>query len=167
MFLEGVFICLLFWFWVVVFVEMFVVFVLLGELIGNGGCMLLGGEVWNFGYWLLVDYYGNGYVIEFVLVVVECVYVVDFVCLVIVYFVEYNCVLVEWLRRWGLFLCIGLWMWVILICWFSFFFLWIVCLLESSLWLLLGRLLWGLVCCWKRVYSLYGLFEVEDEEGCC
>lgn len=35
-----------------------------GEMVGNGGCTLLGGEVWNIGYRIAADHHGRGYATE-------------------------------------------------------------------------------------------------------
>ncbi|WP_323742291.1 GNAT family N-acetyltransferase [Microbacterium sp. UFMG61] len=35
-----------------------------GEVVGNGGCTLLGGEVWNIGYRIAGDHYGQGLATE-------------------------------------------------------------------------------------------------------
>lgn len=35
-----------------------------GEMVGNGGCSLLGGEVWNLGYRIAADHHGKGYATE-------------------------------------------------------------------------------------------------------
>lgn len=35
-----------------------------GEMVGNGGCTLLGGEVWNIGYRIAGDHHGQGYATE-------------------------------------------------------------------------------------------------------
>lgn len=35
-----------------------------GELVGNGGCTLLRGEVWNVGYRIAADHHGRGYATE-------------------------------------------------------------------------------------------------------
>lgn len=35
-----------------------------GELVANGGCTLLGGEVWNVGYRVAGDHHGKGYATE-------------------------------------------------------------------------------------------------------
>ena len=35
-----------------------------GEIVGNGGCTLLGGEVWNLGYRIAADHHGHGLATE-------------------------------------------------------------------------------------------------------
>lgn len=61
-----------------------------GELIGNGGCTLLGGEVWNLGYRLSADHHGNGYATELASAAVERAHAVDPARPVIAYLVEHN-----------------------------------------------------------------------------
>lgn len=61
-----------------------------GELIGNGGCTLLGGEVWNFGYRLSADHHGKGYATELASAAVERAHAVDPARPVIAYLVEHN-----------------------------------------------------------------------------
>ena len=61
------------------------------ELIGYGGCTLLGGEVWNLGYRLSADDHGNGYATEVSLAAVERARVVGPDHPVIAYLVEHNC----------------------------------------------------------------------------
>lgn len=61
-----------------------------GELIGNGGCTLLGGEVWNLGYRLSAEHHGQGYATELALAAVEAARAVDPDRPVIAYLVEHN-----------------------------------------------------------------------------
>ncbi|AZH77383.1 GNAT family N-acetyltransferase [Microbacterium sp. Y-01] len=61
-----------------------------GELIGNGGCTLLGGEVWNLGYRLSADHHGKGYATELASAAVERAHAVDPARPVIAYLVEHN-----------------------------------------------------------------------------
>ena len=61
-----------------------------GELIGYGGCSLLGGEVWNLGYRLSADQHGNGYATELSIAGMERARAVDPERPVIAYLVEHN-----------------------------------------------------------------------------
>ena len=61
-----------------------------GELIGYGGCTLLGGEVWNLGYRLSADHHGNGYATELSFAAVDSARAVDPARPVIAYLVEHN-----------------------------------------------------------------------------
>lgn len=61
-----------------------------GELIGNRGCTLLGGEVWNLGYRLSADHHGHGYATELATAAVEHAHRVEPDRPVIAYLVEHN-----------------------------------------------------------------------------
>ncbi|WP_426171807.1 GNAT family N-acetyltransferase [Microbacterium sp. DWRC1-3] len=61
-----------------------------GEVIGNGGCTLLGDAVWNLGYRLSADHHGNGYATELAFAAVEQARAVDPDRPVIAYLVEHN-----------------------------------------------------------------------------
>ena len=61
-----------------------------GEVIGYGGCTLLGGEVWNLGYRLSADHHGNGYATELSFAAIEQARAVDSDRPVIAYVVEHN-----------------------------------------------------------------------------
>lgn len=61
-----------------------------GEVIGNGGCTVLGGEVWNLGYRLSADHHGNGYASELAFAAIEQARALDRTRPVIAYLVEHN-----------------------------------------------------------------------------
>ncbi|MBO0980954.1 GNAT family N-acetyltransferase [Microbacterium sp. SD291] len=61
-----------------------------GELIGNGGCTLLRGEVWNVGYRIAADRHGNGYATELATAAVAEARRIDPGRPVIAFLVEHN-----------------------------------------------------------------------------
>ena len=61
-----------------------------GEVIGNGGCTLLRGEVWNVGYRIAADHHGHGYATEIAGAAVEHARVIDPDLPIIAFLVEHN-----------------------------------------------------------------------------
>lgn len=61
-----------------------------GEVIGNGGCTLLGDEVWNVGYRIAADHHGCGFATELARAGVERAREIDPDRPVIAYLVEHN-----------------------------------------------------------------------------
>ncbi|MFJ4998347.1 GNAT family N-acetyltransferase [Microbacterium sp. NPDC088619] len=61
-----------------------------GEVIGNGGCTLLGDEVWNVGYRIAADHHGRGFATELARAGVERAQEIDPDRPVIAYLVEHN-----------------------------------------------------------------------------
>ncbi|KQZ23492.1 GNAT family N-acetyltransferase [Microbacterium sp. Root553] len=61
-----------------------------GEVVGNGGCTVLGGEVWNIGYRIAGDHHGKGYATELARAGVEQARARDPQRPVIAYLVEHN-----------------------------------------------------------------------------
>lgn len=60
------------------------------EVVGNGGCTLLGGEVWNIGYRIAGDHHGRGLATELARAGVETARVIAPDRPVIAYLVEHN-----------------------------------------------------------------------------
>ncbi|WP_447911859.1 GNAT family N-acetyltransferase [Microbacterium phyllosphaerae] len=60
------------------------------EVIGNGGCTLLGAEVWNIGYRIAGDHHGSGYATELARAGVEAARTTAPERPVIAYLVEHN-----------------------------------------------------------------------------
>lgn len=61
-----------------------------GEVVGNGGCTLLGGEVWNVGYRISADHHGRGLATELARAGVERARAIAPDRPVIAYLVEHN-----------------------------------------------------------------------------
>ncbi|MFB8189254.1 GNAT family N-acetyltransferase [Microbacterium sp. NPDC055988] len=61
-----------------------------GEIIGNGGCTLLRGEVWNVGYRIAADHHGHGYATELARAGIEQARIIAPDRPVIAYLVEHN-----------------------------------------------------------------------------
>lgn len=61
-----------------------------GEVIGNGGCTLLGGEVWNVGYRIAADHHGHGYATELARAGVEAARALDSDRPLVAFLVEHN-----------------------------------------------------------------------------
>ncbi len=61
-----------------------------GEVVGNGGCTLLGGEVWNIGYRIAPDHHGRGLATELARAGVERARAIAPERPVIAYLVEHN-----------------------------------------------------------------------------
>lgn len=61
-----------------------------GDVIGNGGCTLLGGEVWNVGYRIAADHHGQGYATEIAGAAIERARAIDPDRPVIAFLVEHN-----------------------------------------------------------------------------
>lgn len=61
-----------------------------GEVVGNGGCTLLGGEVWNIGYRIAGDHHGQGLATELARAGVEAARSIAPERPVIAYLVEHN-----------------------------------------------------------------------------
>lgn len=61
-----------------------------GEMVANGGCTLLGGEVWNVGYRVAGDQHGKGYATELAQAAVALARESDPDRPVIAYLVEHN-----------------------------------------------------------------------------
>lgn len=61
-----------------------------GEVVGNGGCTLLGGEVWNIGYRIAADHHGRGLATELARAGVERARAIAPERPVIAYLVEHN-----------------------------------------------------------------------------
>ncbi|WP_311259931.1 GNAT family N-acetyltransferase [Microbacterium sp. WCS2018Hpa-9] len=60
------------------------------EVVGNGGCTLLGGEVWNIGYRIAGDHHGRGLATELARAGVEAARMIAPDRPVIAYLVEHN-----------------------------------------------------------------------------
>ena len=60
------------------------------EVVGNGGCTLLGGEVWNIGYRIAADHHGQGLATELAQAGVEAARAIAPERPVIAYLVEHN-----------------------------------------------------------------------------
>lgn len=60
------------------------------EVVGNGGCTLLGGEVWNIGYRIAADHHGQGLATELARAGVEAARAIAPERPVIAYLVEHN-----------------------------------------------------------------------------
>lgn len=71
------------------------------EVIGNGGCTLLGGEVWNVGYRIAADHHGRGYATELARAAVEAARAVDPDRPQIAYLVEHNTASAKVARKLG------------------------------------------------------------------
>ncbi|MBT2474078.1 GNAT family N-acetyltransferase [Microbacterium sp. ISL-103] len=61
-----------------------------GEVIGNGGCTLLDGDVWNVGYRIAADHHGRGYATELARAAVDRARILAPDRAVIAYLVEHN-----------------------------------------------------------------------------
>ena len=61
-----------------------------GEVIGNGGCTLLDGRVWNVGYRIAADHHGQGYATELAIAGVERAREIAPDRPVVAYLVEHN-----------------------------------------------------------------------------
>lgn len=61
-----------------------------GEVVGNGGCTLLGGGVWNIGYRIAADHHGRGLATELALAGVERAREIAPERPIIAYLVEHN-----------------------------------------------------------------------------
>lgn len=61
-----------------------------GEVIGNGGCTMLRGEVWNLGYRIGADHHGHGYATELAGAAVERARAIDPDRPIIAFLVEHN-----------------------------------------------------------------------------
>lgn len=61
-----------------------------GEVVGNGGCTLLGGEVWNIGYRIAADHHGQGLATELARAGIDAAREIDPERPVIAYLVEHN-----------------------------------------------------------------------------
>ena len=61
-----------------------------GEVIGNGGCTLLHGAVWNVGYRIAADHHGHGYATEIAGSSIERAQAIDPDRPIIAFLVEHN-----------------------------------------------------------------------------